>query len=77
MGIYDYTAGYHVGYIKKPDSETWNSYTYFSEDESTMLIESVIQIGSSQFMRQAQVVRVSDGESCIRSENPIFIPIRG
>ncbi len=63
LGIYDYAAGYHVGYIKNMDNKTWNSYTYFSEDESTMLIESVIQNGNTRFKRLAQVVRVSDGES--------------
>lgn len=63
LGIYDYAAGYHVGYIKNMENTTWNSYTYFSEDESTMLIESVIQTGNTQFMRLAQVVRVLDGET--------------
>ena len=50
LGIYDYAAGYHVGYIKNMDNKTWNSYTYFSEDESTMLIESVIQTGNTRFI---------------------------
>ena len=62
-GIYDYSAGYHVGFNNTAEYETYDAYSRFSEDGSLVLIERrrMAEDGMS-YDRTVSVFRVSDGE---------------
>ncbi len=62
-GVYDYTAGYHESFSRHSEKLPWYSFTSFSEDGSTMLLETYIQVGDSLYQPEYEVIRISDGRT--------------
>ncbi|MCR4658136.1 MAG: TIR domain-containing protein [Lachnospiraceae bacterium] len=69
-GVYDYTAGYHESISRHIEEETWWSFTSFSEDGSTMLLECYMRTDNTLYMPEFEVIRISDGESLYRGREP-------
>ena len=62
-GIYDYSAGYHVGFNNTAEYETFDAFSRFSEDGSLVLIERRrVEEDGKSYDRTVSVFRVSDGE---------------
>ncbi len=62
-GIYDYTAGYHAGFVRNREEEVYKSRSQVSKDGSVLLIETYEEAGADMLNREVHVLRVSDGES--------------
>ena len=61
--IYDYTAGYHVGFSSTAEYEVFDAYSRFSEDGSLVLIERFREAeGGVSYYRTVEVYRVTDGK---------------
>ncbi|MEE3466984.1 MAG: toll/interleukin-1 receptor domain-containing protein [Eubacterium sp.] len=61
-GVYDYSAGYHAGFVRNREEEVYKSKTRISKDGSVMLIETYEETGADKLDREVEVLRVSDGE---------------
>ena len=69
-GVYDYTAGYHESFSRYTDNKVWYSFTTYSNDGSTLLTETYIQIGEIGYDCEFEVIRVSDGETLFKGKEP-------